>query len=116
MSTVIDVSVEGQEAFEWEGSEEEIAHLLDELRKTAPARGPRVPAVALRLGSNASHLLTFARRLFRSRGARRVPALRSSRALCPPKAEVTGSNPVGRANNFNALANAAHPSCPINVQ
>ena len=22
---------------------------------------------------------------------------------CPPKAEVTGSNPVGRANDFNSL-------------
>jgi hypothetical protein len=38
MSTVIDVSVEGEEAFEWEGSEEEIAHLLDELPKTARGR------------------------------------------------------------------------------
>ena len=24
--------------------------------------------------------------------------------LCPPKAEATGSNPVGRANDFNGLA------------
>ena len=41
--------------------------------------------------------------------------------LYPPKAEVTGSNPVGRANNFNNLGGFPRPldkaqsaECPRN--
>src|SRR6267143_6145855 len=48
----------------------------------------------------------FADTKARERAPHRRWSIASSLDLCPPKAEVTGSNPVGRANKINDLRNS----------
>src|SRR5438128_194002 len=57
----------------------------------------------LALGPRLCSWLHSSRRTRRTSGAREKRILQQFRESCPPKAEVTGSNPVGRANQINDL-------------